>query len=763
MASSRRRSRRYPAAGERRRFFNYPRSRVGSVRRWLPSWRIVVGAGLLVVGITAGVFTAAYVSTTIPDVHKFLPETTTVTYANGKPMVTLASENRTLVELDQLPEYVGNAVVASEDRTFWTNRGVDPKGILRAAVNNVKGGNRQGASTLTQQYVERYYVGETKSYAGKFREAILAMKISQKQSKEEILENYLNTIFWGRGSWGIEAASKSYFGKSAQTLTPSEAALLAGIVPSPYRWDPAKSPEIAKVRWERTINAMAEDGYITAAQLAEAKFPKTIDESRSDRLRGQVGYLVEMVKAELTDPDLHTGISADDIAKKGYTIQTTIDPAWQQAAVESMEALQFAKPAPSDKLRASLVSIDPESGAVKAIYGGHDYLVSAFNTAKQGRAQGGSTFKPFTLIGALEKGEIDLTTDFNAPSRMTIKSWKVTNFGNQSFGRINLIRATQDSVNTVYAQVNDDIGPETTADVAERVGITTTVDPVLSNVLGVTSVSAYELANAYATLAAQGYKSTPHIVSKVMLADGTLVYQAPSTRTRVVEPDVMAKVTYAMTQVVEKGSGKEARALDRPVAGKTGTSNGNKSAWFAGFTPQVATVVGLYQSDDKGGEAEISPFGGWRQITGSSWPVEAWTKYMKKISAGMPVREFPPYRPPKPTYTPKPPVETTTPPPTQAPETVTIPGDIVGVPFEEARAKLRALGLRVLPTMSYSDTVERGLVAQVLPGPGTAVKAGTMVSVTVSRGPDPKPVIPDPGGGGGGGWPPRPGPGPGEP
>jgi penicillin-binding protein 1A len=296
------------------------------------------------------------------------------------------------------------------------------------------------------------------------------------------------------------------------------------------------------------------------------------------------------------------------------------------------------------------------------------------------------------------------------------------------------------------------VGPEKTVDVATRAGIpadTQGLEPYPSNVLGTAYPHPLDITSAYATFAAQGMRSTPHIVASVVDAQGRLIYEAPGAdkRTKAFEPDIMAAATYAMTQVVEdpEGSGKPAQALERPVAGKTGTSNENRSAWFAGYVPQLATVVGLYQTADDGvSEAEISPFGGWETITGGTWPVEAWTSYMQTATANMPVEDFPEFSPPrpKPTETPtEEPTETPTEEPTEEapveqPENVTVPSNLVGMSKQDARAALQALGLKASITESYSDTVPRDVVISA-GSPGAQVPPGSSIAVEVSRGPDP--------------------------
>ncbi|MCB7135788.1 transglycosylase domain-containing protein [Cellulosimicrobium marinum] len=765
MARSTRTKGRAPASTRgRRRFFDYPRSRVTGFRRWLPSWRVVVGTMLAGVALVTGVLVAAWFTTDVPDeLPSVDSQTSTVYWQDGETtMGTYAVENREIIDFGTLPDYVGNAVVASEDRSFWTNSGIDVKGIARAFYNNLRGGDLQGASTITQQYVERYYTNTVTDYAGKAREAILALKITQQQEKPEILGNYLNTIYFGRGAYGIEAAADKYYGKPAAELTLSESAMIAGIIPNPTNWDPANNPEQAEIRWDRTLDLLLEDGHISAADhqaALDAGFPETVEYVRSDKYGGPTGYLLTMVEQELEE----NGITFDALQSKGYQVTTTVDPAMQEAAVAAANSIPRTEeddPNPaSENLRAAIVSMDPADGSIRALYGGTDAVSQSYNNATMGAAQGGSTFKPFTLVAALEEGRtLEERFDGNSPKTFPEandgQDWPVQNFGagsGVSWGNIDLTTATANSVNTVYAELNIETGPEKTAEVAHRAGIDedTVVDDNAANVLGTATVTPLELTNAYATFAAQGMRSTPHIVASVTDARGNLVYEGPGAgkRTKQFEPDVMAAATYAMTQVVEEGSGEPAQALERPVAGKTGTSNANRSAWFAGYAPQLATVVGLYQSGPDGEQEQITPFGQWAgsSITGGTWPVEAWTSYMQAALADTPVEEFPEYTPPKPVV----PTETPTEAPTEEPaeeepteepepeqpENVTVPADLVGRTVDDARAALQTLGLRAQVTEEWSNE-PRGIVISAGSG-GAAVPPGSTISLVVSKGPDP--------------------------
>jgi membrane peptidoglycan carboxypeptidase len=763
-------------SARKRRFFNYPRSHVKSFRRWLPSWRVLLGTFLTGTALVAGIVIAAYATTSVPKdpAYAVQNQKTTVYYADGVTEIgTFQEENRVIVDYATLPDYVGNSVVASEDSSFWTNSGIDLKGIARAMVNNLKGGSTQGASTITQQYAERYYAGATVSdYVGKFREAMLALRLTQEQPKEEILGNYLNTIYFGRGAHGIEAAAQAYFGVSAKDLTISQAAMITAIIPNPTVYDPANNPDITQEKWQRVINRMAKDGHITAAEKAEAAFPAdTLKEKVATNSKGgQAGYLLDLVRRELEAGDYGDGV----LDTKGFTIVTTIDKTMQDLAVATAESIPYeGEHAASPYLRPSIVSIDPADGAVKAVYGGPDFVTKEFNSATRGVAQAGSTFKPFTLIAALEKG-IDLSATYDGNNDVEVPGFYdegqgVKNFDDGKFGTIDLATATANSVNTVYAALNMEVGPQATVDTAVKAGIpadSMDLKAVPSNVLGTASVHPLDIAHAYATFAAQGFESTPHVVQSVKrLGSGAETYDTPGRNDRVFDADVMAAATYAMTQVVEaKGaSGAPAKALNRPIAGKTGTSNDNKSAWFAGYMPQLATVVGLYQDNtDTNTQEQITTFGEWaaksrpQAITGGTWPVQAWTSYMEGVIA-LPqyaeVQEFPEYTMKKVKPSPTPSEEPTEPAieETQEPEqpeqpaeptTVTVPTDLTGRSKADAKSVLEGLGLKVSFTEEYSADVAPGVVIRV-GGSGQQVETGKTVTVVLSKGPDPKPT-PDP-------------------
>jgi membrane peptidoglycan carboxypeptidase len=767
-------SRARSAAPQKKRFFDYPRTGYHGLHRWLPSWRVVLGTALGVGFLGLGAVVAAYATIELPDPSADTKaQTSTVYYADGKTVMgTYAVQKRELVDFADLPEHVGNAVVSAEDRTFWENEGISIPSMARAFVNNVQGGPKQGGSTLTQQYVERYYVNQTTTdYVGKFKEALLAVKVSNEQDKKEILGNYLNTIYFGRDSYGIQAAAQAYFGKDAADLTVSQAALIAGIIPSPNNWDPAVSPEKAEARWSIVIDAMLEEGYITQAEHDEAAFPKTVKYERSTKYEGEQGHLLKMVEDELAQEPI--AIDKETLDRGGFTIVTTVQKPVQDQLVSSVHDLWAGRLTDGEKpksknLKVAVSSVDPATGGIVALYGGKDFLKDQINWATYGNGiQAGSTFKPFTLVAALEDG-VSLDTTFPAYSPMEVDGWddtdkEVTNFGGQSFGSLDLVDATADSVNTVYAQLNVQIGPERTAEVAHEAGITTPVDEYPSNVLGSNSVHPLDMANAYATFAAEGVHHDAHIVSEVLNPDDTVNFETDGDAERAFEADVMAEATYAMTQVVERGSGEPyIKPLGIPVAGKTGTSTSNLSAWFVGYTPTLATSVAFSQVGEDGVSQEtITPFGpsGYggtlEQVTGGSIPANLWASYMGPVlemKQFAKVRDFPerakieptsrPTRAPSPTATPspEPTIETT------EPSSVRVPSGLAGMRQADAIAALKSVGLEPVIVQQSDPEVSVGRVIAADPGAGTQVPVGSTVTLVVSSGPEPtqEPDPPEP-------------------
>ncbi len=693
----------------------------------MPSWKLVLGLVLLGLALLVGLAAWAYATTEIPEPDEFAQaQTTTVYYADGETVLgTFGEANREIVAGDTIPQHVKDAVVAAEDRTFYENAGISPTGMARALWNNLRGGSRQGGSTITQQYAERYYFGATvDDYRGKIREALLAVKLDQAQDKDEILENYLNTIFLGRGAYGIERAAQEYFGVPAAELDVSQAALIAGIIPSPNNWDPRNDPARAEERWNYVLDGMVEIGRLQQAERDALVFPQTIEYVQDDRLAGPRGYLVDMVRREILD---RSPVSEDELETRGYKIVSTIEVPMQDSIEAAATSLPEDRPA---NLRVAMVTLDPADGAIKALYGGPDFVTVSRNAVTQDIAQAGSTFKPFTLVGYLENGG-SLRSRYNGDNGLTVEGFPepVRNFGDDSFGEVDLVRATASSVNTVYAQMNVEegveAGPARTVDVAVRAGVdedaVDLLPPVPSNVLGTPSVNPIDMAQAFNTFAAQGVRTEPFIVRSMEYLDGGVVYEGAQKGERVFAEDVMADTTFALQQVVaaDRGTGRYAQQIGRPAAGKTGTSNENRSAWFVGFTPQLTTAVAMYQVGEDGVSAEtITPFGEFAnsQITGGSYPIRLWTEHMTRALEGTEVLPFP---------------ERADIGEPNLPPIIAVPS-VVGLPEAEAVAQLRAAGFGAAVQRSTDPSVPEGIV--ISQSPRGEAEEGSTVTVVVSEG-----------------------------
>ncbi|WP_253902294.1 transglycosylase domain-containing protein [Bifidobacterium panos] len=617
-----------------------PKPKRRKKRHLVLKWLLGIFGALILAGV--GAFAYLYITTEIPQPEKIaMAQNTTVYFNDGTTEIgTFSSQNRTIIQCSVLPEYVGNAVVASENRTFYQDKGIDLKGIARALINNITKGTRQGGSTITQQYAERYYLGETTSYLGKAREAILAIKIAQSQDKSEVLCNYMNTIYLGRGAYGIQAAAKAYFNKDAKDLTVSESALLAGIIPSPSTWDPAANKEMAEQRFNRVISIMREDGYISAEEAAEAKLPDTVEYTQQDVYRGTNGYLLQMVRDELVSSKAFT---QEDLDTGGYRIVTTIDKAKQDLMQEvvspSKNGLQGVAP---DGLQFGAMSANPKDGSIIAIYAGDDYLTKQLNNATQAQYEVGSTMKPFALLAAIQEG-VSLNTTFNGNSGRTFPGIgnAVNNFGGANYGYVNLYTATAYSLNTVYLDLQTKLGTKRIAETARTAGVENTSldgsEPY--TVLGNNALSVEDMTRAYATFANQGEKPTLHIVASVQNTSGQEMYQAPTSTTRVFAANDVNLVTKALTGVVQYGSATEARGVGHNIAGKSGTGNNSYAVSFCGYTPSVVSTFAMWYPDENGNPQEIPSFGQWD--IGSEFPVHLFTQYMKQALAGTENETFP--------------------------------------------------------------------------------------------------------------------------
>jgi membrane peptidoglycan carboxypeptidase len=610
----------------------------GRPRRWRAAHvlALLALAPLLLALIVGGVL---WVRTDVPAPESVAnPQVSELRYSDGAVLARTGVEDRTSVPLDQVSPAARRAVLAAEDRNFYDQAGISPRGIVRALWTNLRSGEiEQGGSTITQQYARNAFLSQERTLGRKVRETIIALKLDRSRSKDELLERYLNTVYFGRGAYGIQAAARTYLGKPAADLTAQEGAVLASLLRSPSAYDPARHPGRARDRWRYVLQGMVEEGWLEE-DAADAEYPEVLPpQSDDDEFGGPEGYLVTQVLEELEE----LGFPEDVVDVRGLRIDTTLDRQMQASAGQAVEQVTGAQP--PDGVYRALVSVQPGTGRVLASYAGHDFVSRPFDAVTQGRAQAGSSFKPYVLAAALREG-ISLRSRFDGSSPQTFGDYEVKNFGpgdGQQFGRINLVTATASSVNTVYVPLGLAAGTQQVADTAADLGIDADMSeesalPSIS--LGVTAVTPLEQATAYATLAAGGVRAEPFLVERVVDRSGEVVYEAAPQPERVLDGALAADVTHALQQVVAQGSGRAAALAGRPAAGKTGTTSGNTAAWFVGYTPEVATAVALFT--DRSDRA-LPSFAGVSEVTGGSLPARIWGQYMNAALEGAPAQPFP--------------------------------------------------------------------------------------------------------------------------
>lgn len=580
------------------------------------------------------------------------PQTTRILAADGSLITTLHAEiDRSVVPLREIPADVRNAVVAIEDARFYRHAGIDYVGIARALARDASAGRAaEGGSTITQQLVKNLLLDREKTVRRKIHEAVLARQIEERLSKDEILERYLNTVYFGRGAYGIETAAHAYFSKPASALTLPEGALLAGLIRAPSRYDPATDPASAITRRNLVLARMTATGQLPAARLVRARRAPLGVRVRTDGARYPDAYFVEYVKDLIMDGDREFKALGTTRAERinalfrgGLRIETTLDPRLQESA-ERAAALTLHDPTDPS---AAFVGMRPDDGAIVAMVGGRDFFddrspFAKFNLAVQSRRQPGSAFKLFALIAAIEKG-IPLDRTYRAGPSISLpgpggKPWVVRNYEGTSFGpRLSLKRATALSVNVVYAQLVRQTGAQAVVDVARRMGITSPLRAYDSIALGAQEVNPLELATAYATLASGGYRVRALPIRRITDARGRVLYRARAARVRVLSPAVVASATDALVEVMRSGTGKHLQ-LGFPAAGKTGTSDEYHDAWFAGFTPRMVGVswVGFPRA-----QIPMLPPRTRIRVYGSSWPGVIWRAFMLEARKGLPALDFP--------------------------------------------------------------------------------------------------------------------------
>lgn len=612
-----------------------------TIKRRLFRSSIFLGGFAFIAGST--LFAFAWFTVSIPDPNAYVnSQATIIQYANGDEIGRIGTQNRQILPIAQIPINMRNAVLAAEDRNFYSNQAFSVTGIARALLNNLKSGdlNSQGGSTITQQYAKTAFLTSSRTIERKIKELVIAMKLENALSKDQIFENYLNTIYFGRGSYGVQTAAQQYFNRNVDQLNLSQTAVIASILRSPGYYDPSLSEENG-VRLEKRFNyviaGMLSQGWITQEQADKAKFPTVAPRVTSGSLSGPKGHVISQVQRDLG----RLGFTEEQLLEGGLIIRTTLVQKAQQSAVDAVTKL-YPKKAP-ENLRIGLVAIRPGTGEIIALYGGRDYLERQLNDATQSIALAGSTFKPFALIAALEAG-IPLTSMWNGDSPQTFddlgKPYVVSNYGDNGWGQVDLLSATQHSINTVFVPLGMKAGMDKVVDAARRAGIPENVAmiPTPSVVLGVASPRVIDVTNAYATFAAQGVYAKPYLVASVTGPNKGVLYEATPQTQEVFSKEVMADLTYALKSVVNGGTGAAALALGRPAAGKTGTSQSNASAWFSAYTPQLAASVAFFR--DSASES-LNGIGGLTSVTGGTFPARIWTQFMKGALKGEPVMTFP--------------------------------------------------------------------------------------------------------------------------
>jgi len=580
------------------------RSGIGRLIYWgtvLALWAVIGAVGTLV---WVGIHLPPIQSLEIPK----RPPAILILGANGATLATRGDMGGAAVPLAELPDYVPKAFIAIEDRRFYSHHGVDPWGIMRAVMHDVlRRGAAQGGSTITQQLAKNLFLTQERTVSRKLQEVALALWLEHKFGKQQILELYLNRVYFGAGAYGVEGAAQRYFGKSARQLTPAEAAMLAGLVQSPSRLAPSHNPDGAERRARLVLAAMAEQKLIgdDAARLALAHPARAVKPAGA----GSDNYVADWVMDAVNDL---VGRFDQDIV-----VETSIDPVLQEAAEHALVEALAQK---GDKLgigEGALVAMTPD-GVVRALVGGKSYAESQFNRAIAARRQPGSAFKPFVYLTALEHGLTPDTVREDAP--ITVKGWKPENYEHEYLGRVTLTQALANSLNTVSVRLTLELGPAAVIRTAYRLGIDSKLEPNASIALGTSEVSPLELVAAYAPFANGGFAVAAHVVERVRAADGKILYaRAPQALGRIVEARYVAMMNTMLHETLVSGTARRADLPGWPAAGKTGTSQDYRDAWFIGYTAHLVTGVWLGNDDN-------SPT---RKAVGGGLPVEIWSRFMK--------------------------------------------------------------------------------------------------------------------------------------
>jgi len=577
-------------------------------------WGVVL-ALWSVIGL-AGLF--AWVGFHLPPIQSLAipkrPPTIEISTNDGRIFATRGEMGGAAIPINEMPAHLPKAFIAIEDRRFYDHHGIDPIGLLRAMLANALHRSiSQGGSTITQQLAKNLFLSRNRAIMRKLQEIVLALWLEHKFTKTEILEHYLNRVYFGAGAYGVEAAAQRYFGKSARQVNLSEAALLAGLVKSPSRLAPTKNYDGAERRAQRVLAAMSDAGLLKAeiAQAAMALGPTIVRASGG----GSSNYVADWVMDVLNDL---VGLVEEDIV-----VDTTIDVAFQPAAEKALLDQLTQKGQRFGVEQGALVAMTPD-GAVRALVGGRNYAENQFNRAVAARRQPGSTFKPFVYLTALERGLTPESVRDDRP--IELKGWRPENFNREYFGPVTLTQGLANSLNSVSVRLTLELGPAAVVRTAHRLGITSKLEANPSIALGTSEVSVLELVSAYAPFANGGLAAVPYVVERVRTAHGgkTLYMRNKNTPARVIDARYVTMMNAMMRETVTSGTGRRTDLPGWPVAGKTGTSQDFRDAWFVGFTSQLVTGVWLGNDDN-------TPT---KRITGGGLPVEVWSQFMKAAHRG---------------------------------------------------------------------------------------------------------------------------------
>ena len=588
--------------------------------RWW-KWGLLVALWAMILG--GGVIT--YFALT-------LPSTNDIAVAERRPSVTLLAADGSLVatfgdlfgeplRLDEMPRYLPQAVIATEDRRFYSHFGIDPWGMLRAGFADLRAGHVvQGGSTITQQLAKNLFLTSERTFKRKIQETLLALWLEHKFSKDQILEIYLNRVYLGAGAYGVDAASHRYFGKSARNLSLTEAATIAGLLKAPTRFSPARDSDLAAERAQQVLANMAEAGFITAAQAQAAAANEKRELAAAARTPPGSRFFADWVAEQLGR--LHEAQGRDVV------VVTTLDPRMQGAADAAVAATLERDGDKAQAGEAALVAMTPD-GAVRAMVGGRDYGESQFNRATQAQRQPGSSFKPFVYLAAIEQGM--RPSDIFDDHRIRIGKWEPHNFENKYMGQVTAAEALAQSLNSVAAQVLERAGIDNVIEAARRLGISSNLSRDASLALGTSEVSLIDLVSAYCAFAGGGTGAWPYGISEIRDASGAVLWRRTGEGPgRVIDPEIAGEMNRMLMGVLQHGTGKSAQ-LDRPAAGKTGTTQDFHDALFVGYTADL--VAGVWFGND-----DNAPM---RNVTGGTLPARTWKAFMVQATQGMPVRPLP--------------------------------------------------------------------------------------------------------------------------